>query len=177
MGWWRIENGHDLVIGDSVVDSLTLALRDLAEARRARGDAPPTLPALLAAIADALRRKTAMWCGPEEDTPFAGLRARVEHDDDNDGVDMVEVVDEDVIQDPVRDPEVADRMLEAFEDIALIYEDEAERRPRRRELLAVVEFTLSDAPDEFLAIAEGTRVLALNVVAPGSAAPGTASAR
>lgn len=169
MGWWRIDNETDLVIGDSVADSFTLALRGLAEMRRARGSALPTLPALLAAIADALRRKTAMWCGPEEDTPFAALRAQVEHDDGDS-----DVVIEHVEQDSIVDPEIADRMLEALEDLALIYEDELERRPRRRELLAVVDFTLGGTLDEVLDLPEGTHVLALDVIAPAD--PGTASA-
>jgi len=171
MGWWRIDNEHDLVIGDSVADSFTLALRDLAEVRHARGAALPTLPALLAAIADALRRKTAMWCGAEEDTPFTALRARVEHDDHDGEVDV-----EDLDQDAVVDPEIADRILEALGDIALIYEDELERRPRRRELLAAVSFTLAGTLDEVLAHAEGTHVLALDVVARAGVDPGSASA-
>jgi hypothetical protein len=117
---------------------------------------------VLAGVADALQRKTAMWCGPEDDTPFTALRARVEHGDDT--VDSV-------VQEPVADREVADAILEAFEDIALIYEDELERRPRRRELLAVVEFTLAADLEDYLEIAPGSHVLDLTLVAPGGADP------
>jgi hypothetical protein len=162
MGWWDV--GHDdLMIGDPAVDQLARQLRGVVEAREQRGAERPTLGALLAALADALRRKTAMWCGAEEDTPFEGMAARVEHPDG-----QVELVP----QDATTDPELASQLIEAFEDIALLYEDVLDRRPRRAELVAVVAFLLSARPDDHLAIPAGTSVLDVNVRLPGTRARG-----
>jgi hypothetical protein len=161
MAWWDI-GGDDLVIGDPVVDRLARQLRGIVEDRSEQGRERPTLGALLSAIADGLRRKTAMWCGPEEDCLFGVLVARVDLPDGH--IELMQ-------QDEATDPELAKRVAEAFEDIALMYEDVRERKPKRAELLAVVGFLLSARPDMHVELPEGAAVLDVTALPSEPVAP------
>lgn len=156
MAWWDIDD--ELMIGDPVVDRLARQLRGGIEQRAERGLGPPTLRALLSAIADGLRKYTAVWCGATEDVPFEQVMAHLERP-----AGHVELVP----QDEATDPDLAIQIAEAFEEISLIYEDVLDRKPRRTELLAVVRFLLSADPEDYVAVSPGSSVIDVMVVANG----------
>lgn len=141
MAWWNLgpDDGDDM-IGDPAVDRLARALTAHAQACDDRGAPRPSLGDLLAAIADVLHRKAAVWCGTEDAARFATLEARASR-----GVEAMTVR-----ASATPDPEIATRLIEAFEDISLQYEDAFDRQPRRHELLGVVAFVLGARVDTYL---------------------------
>jgi hypothetical protein len=153
MGWWETEQA-DVTIGDVPVDQLANQLRGVVETRAAGGLERPTVGAFLAALADGLRRRTTMWCGADENTPFDHMLARVE---DPDGAVTL------VTQDAAVDSALADQISEAFEDIVIAYDDAFDRQPKRAELVAVVAFLLSADPDNFLDLPAGSSVVDVTI--------------
>lgn len=87
-----------------------------------------------------------MWCS-DEPAPFGRLVASEQYPDDH--VELVPA-------DDALDGELAGQLAEAFEDIALIYEDALDRRPRPKELLGVVGFLLSATPSDYVDVPAGT---------------------
>ncbi len=137
MSWWDTGNGDD-VIGDRPADLLTAALPELPA---------PSLAELLEAVSQVLREHG------------ENLVA-----DPDDARDAVVVTDPPVIEDNPRPPReaVTERLLGAFRDIAAVYDDRWERRPRVSELLALLAFVLRPRPRPWLS--EGGDALVRDVV-------------
>ena len=134
MGWWT-SGGDDDLIGDGPADTLTAALADLA----GEGDASPTLPELLDAIAGALREhRGALWSG--RDPEIGGLVAVVEPG-------RVSVAG----GGGAPDRQLVHDLAEALATVAEDYLDGLDRLPRLGELLALFAFVLGDRPDEVVA--------------------------
>lgn len=158
MSWWTDESTGD-TIGDTPADALMECLDSLSEEREEQGLEPLKLPELLAALAEALRRKTRDWCGPEQDTPFRALVARVLGPDS--ATTLVE-------QSPKADEDTVLRLCEAFEDLCLEYEDVLDRPPRRSELLTAMAFVLGHEPETWLELPPGCSVQAISTTPPAS---------
>ena len=161
MGWWKVDDrgteSHERparIIGDGPADELQVQLRAMAERRGEVGRGKPTLAGLLAAVTEALRRKTSDWCSPGEDRPMRSVVARVHTPGGERIVEPHGPAEEDVVQD----------LSAAFETISLQYEDAFERRPRRDELLATLAFVLGYRPEDALAMPPDWSVAAVDVV-------------
>lgn len=130
MGWWGTGRADD-VIGDEPADSLGAALADLAS----DGRPPPTLPALLDAVAESMAEHAGdWWTGAAGDV--RGLTAVV-------GPRRERVRGEGVPP----DPSLVDDLSDAFETVGDDYLEALDRLPRLDELLHLLAFVLGDRPD------------------------------
>lgn len=145
MGWWALDPKQredcDDVIGDPPVDRLVRALTDHARACDSRIAARPSLAGLLAALAEALRRRAAAWCGRDDAARFAAIEARVTRAGESTTVRSSAAFDHELVA----------RLSDAFDDVAVQYDDAFDRPPQRHELLGVVAFALGAFVDRYLA--------------------------
>jgi hypothetical protein len=148
MGWWETGQGDD-VIGDEPADTITTTLRAMAEAYEEQGKQKPTVQQLLNAILSALRLKPEQFIDEGNEISIQTLTAKFESTLDN--VSSSE--------DNIADNQLVTALCDAFEEVAVEYEDaEMERKPRLSELLTSIAFVLGYEPEEYLSVPEGTSV-------------------
>jgi hypothetical protein len=145
MSWWDTGYADD-VIGDEPADLVRAALREYAALADQSARRRPTVGVLLAAMAMALGSRPAeLLSSPTDRTVDA----------------LVATTDSGVLRPAERgtvDPALVERLRAAYREIAAVYEDRWERKPRLSELLESAAFVLGHAPERFLAEADGIQI-------------------
>lgn len=152
MSWWRTGQDDD-VIGDVSADDVSEALDAIVKARRARGEPNLTLPALLDAIAAALR------LGAETlfpDLSGNAIRRVVAHLSDGRSIEGG--------GSRPADGEAVGSLMRAFNDCAILYTDVLDRPARPSELVANVAFCIGARPSVYLVDMDGVTIDSLAVV-------------
>lgn len=147
MGWWQIEGSQDF-IGDRPLDSVHFALKDLIESYFLQAKPLPKLEEILTAMAAVLNNRSIELLADTEDISFQGLIAELEP--------TKEIVFSD--RDGRADTELIEVFSELFEDISHNYQLILNRKPRMRELLLCVEFTLRSETENYLLLEEGITI-------------------
>jgi hypothetical protein len=130
MGWWRAENGVDL-LGDGPADTLYEVLEEM---RRLHGCLPKLGEVLNAAVGALRTNPAGLLLDPNP--PIIALRAEL-----NDGTSEV------TTNPPSVEPGSVKWLRQALEDIAVEYQDTEERRkPSLSEVLETLAFILG--PDD-----------------------------
>lgn len=142
MSWWDVDAEN--VTGDGPADVIRSALYEIAEACDRQGRPRPTLAEALGGFARALKA----YEGDPGGGDFQRLEARLRSSPE-----------------PVRGAEgaaagrAAEAFGRAFTQIEEQYAERWERKPRRPELIAALDFILGYSPERFLSSAEGVSVL------------------
>ena len=143
MSWWTTED--NLILGDEPADLVTALLLHIVELK---GGVSLTLQDLLDGILLALENKPDVFSEGDENA-ISRIAAKVEPGEQ-------EFVGNDS---NLADSQLIDLLSEAFEEIAVSYEDsELERKPSLNELLANVAFVLGYQPDEYLLLPQGVSI-------------------
>jgi hypothetical protein len=139
MGWWRTGKYDDL-IGDGPVDTLTIALQEFANQYKSQYHEKPSLQDVLNVLLKTLQLQ------PENyicDSQVYTLDLLVSKTDS--GLTVTSNPN------AVLKEESIGIFHIAFEEISVEYQDsELDRKPRLRELLAILQFILGYQPDYYL---------------------------
>ena len=151
MGWWKTGQNDD-VIGDRPADIMSSTFEVIARAWGEAMGRRPTLREVLNALAVLLRQKPEAYLA---DTPRTSIRRFVARM----GNESTEVGGS---EDEHADQKLVAALADAFEAIAVEYEDSVmERKPRLSELLATLVFVLSYRPEDYLSDANGISIQAI----------------
>lgn len=148
MGWWETEE-NDNFIGDTPTDTIASTLTYIAETREEQDKGKPTLQELLNSILATLQTNPEGFIAEGKTICIRRLIALV--------IPELESVTSSEAN--KADSQVANALCDAFEEVAVEYEDsELERKPKLTELLTSMAFVLGYQPEEYLSIAEGASI-------------------
>jgi len=152
MGWWTTE-GDSIIVGDESTDVVTTTLLNIVELQSQKGKAKLTLQDLLNSILLALRIKPEVFINNDE-TAITKLIAKVEPGNQKFTSSESSSIDDRIVE----------LLSDAFEEIAVSYEDsELERKPNLSELLANIAFVLGYSPDEYLSLPQDISITGIFV--------------
>lgn len=156
MGWWAKENGVD-IISDQVADTITIALKNIANEKKARSQPQLTLAELLNVIQVALSKKQKSFLLEGDTISIQKLIAELGN--------STEVITSNLEETQSIDEYVLNQIVEAFEETTVYYEDsELERKPKLSEILASFAFVLGYDPEDYLSIPEDFSVSGITAV-------------